>query len=484
MDPYIIVFDAGTSSLKAVVYDRKGRVQAKKSKYYDFSTPREGWAEIDPRIWWDSLVSATRELRDEGIALADIRGIALTGQMHTAVLLGKEDEVIAPSILWLDRRAAAETEELQKKFKLKPYVLNSSYTLPKLYWQSKHQPDVIKRVKTILWPKDYLRFLLTGEKATDFTEGIGSSLINWDTKQWVPERIGVCGLTPAVLPEIKNQEDLVPIKKDIADGLGFSKDCPVLVGLGDIASLLGGAPYIKGRLVYSMGSSSMYFTEVDFDTDDGSGLYSLEIGGYKLFGGVSSTTGASLKWAHEQLWGGTSVIDFEEMIDRALKVGIQEDPVLFFPFLAGERSPFWTDKLNGSFEGLKLHHNRDHLTRGVMEGVAFSIQYILDLMAGTGVEIQELALSGGGAGTKGWPQLIADVTGKRVKIYNTEETVSTVLFAIAASVLSETSFREILAGAFSEPKEILPETSAHEMYRHTYVKYKRFLASKIQTYEL
>jgi xylulokinase len=403
--------------------------------------------------------------------------------MHSAVLLDDSDTPVGPSVLWLDRRASAETEELQRRLGLPPYKLNSSYTLPKLYWLSKNRPQQLEGVRTILWPKDYLRMRLTGVKVTDYTEGIGSALLDWETKSWIPERIESCGLSADVLPEIRPQEEMYRLTPEVAEELGFSGECTVLVGSGDIAALLGSAPHRKGRLVYSMGSSSMYFTEIREGLDEAKGLYSLDLGGYRLFGGVSSTTGASLSWAFEELWGGKEVIAFEEMVERVLEQEPEDEALLFFPFLAGERSPFWSDNISGSFEGLKLHHGKRHLTRAVMEGVAFSLRYVLDLMESVGVRIDQVALSGGGARTKGWPEMIAAATGKEVVIYNAEETVTTVLYAIMASQLQGASFRETLSSLFAEPRPAEADGEEAERLERLYRRYRRFLEAKAQIYE-
>jgi xylulokinase len=478
VQPFILVYDAGTSSLKAVVYDDMGRIITKRSLFYDYETPEEGWAEIDPERWWLSLLSVTADLRSEGVDLGKLRGIALTGQMHSAVLLDAGGQILGPSILWLDRRASVETVELQQHFKLPPYKLNSSYTLPKLYWQSRHQPQLLARTATILWPKDYLRYRLTGVRATDYTEGIGAALLNWESREWAPERIRFCGMNPEVLPEILPQETTFTLHTDVAKALGFSGDCLVLNGCGDIAALLGGAPYRPGRLVYSLGSSSMYFADVPESKSEAEGLYSLDIAGYRLFGGVSSTTGASLKWAHDTLWGGEDGAPFESMISQVLAEPVKNDHLLFFPFLAGERSPFWSDTITGGFEGLKLHHTRIQLTRAVMEGTAFSLRYILDLMERANVSITEIALAGGGARTKGWPEMIAAVTGKPVLVYNAEETVTTVLYAMMAGVLKGQAFRTVLDSLFADPRQIVDDGNDRLRYRSLYDRYTRYLAMK------
>lgn len=482
MEPYILVFDVGTSSLKAVVYNREGRVVAKKSRFYEFSSPCDGWAEIDAEIWWESLVAVSKQLRAENVDFSSISGIALTGQMHSAVLLDENDKPVGPVILWLDRRAAEETAELQERFGLPPYKLNSSYTLPKLYWLAKHESEQLQKVRTILWPKDYLRFRLTGVKVTDYTEGIGSSLINWENRQWAVERIEACGLSSDVLPPIVPQERMYPIQDTIASELGIRFDCQVLVGCGDIAALLGGAPHRPGRLVYSLGSSSMYFTEIRGEPMEREGLYSLQLGTYTLFGGVSSTTGAALNWAYEILWGGEKVIPFQKMVDEALDEHIRTETLLFFPFLAGERSPFWSDAIAASFEGLRLHHTKAHLSRAVMEGVAFSIRYILDLMKASGLSIDELALAGGGAKTKGWPELIAAVTDIPVAIYNAEETVTTVLYALMDAALTGKDFKQVLDAQFSESRPVAADPVLIARYRPMYRRYVAFLREKARLY--
>ncbi len=479
--PYVLVYDVGTSSIKAAVYGPEGEVLTKKSQFYAYDTPEESWAEIDPQCWWSALVSVTGELGASGAAeLHSVEAVAVTGQMHTAVLLDEHDEVIAPSILWFDRRAGAETRELQETFNVPPYVLNSSYTLPKLCWMAKHAPEVMRKVKTILWPKDYIRYLMTDKKATDYTEGIGSALIDWEAGTWIPQRIEACGLSMDVLPPLRSQEETYPITAEAANQLGLADRCKVLTGCGDIAALLGGAPHKPGRLVYSLGSSSMYFTETDSDIREKDGLYTLSFGGHKLFGGVSSTTGAALNWAYEMLWGGESTIPFRDAVEKSLTARTAADSVVFLPFLAGERSPFWSDSMTGCFDGLKLHHDKRHLTKSIMEGVACSIRYILDLMEGAQTPIDEIALSGGGAKTPGWPEIIASVTGKRVLVYAAEETVTAVLYALTASVLQGRPFKEILHGLFREPTECLPDTHMVEIYDVLYARYRGLVSGKTE----
>ena len=200
MNPYVLALDIGTSSLKAVVYAKNGRQIALESSGYEIISTQPGWAEANVEEWRKALDIVLSRLVEKSHLLEEIKAIAFTGQMHTAVLLDEKCEPISPTILWLDRRAAAETEELQALWKLPAHQLNSTYTLPKLLWLKRHSPEVIRRTKHILWPKDYLRFLLTGKIMTDITEAGGAGLLDWNTMLWAKERLEYLDIDPDILP--------------------------------------------------------------------------------------------------------------------------------------------------------------------------------------------------------------------------------------------------------------------------------------------
>ena len=256
----ILTVDVGTSALKACLYQGDGRLADTVSRSYGYRTPRPGWAEGEPEAWWRALGQALSALRAAGHDLRRVQMIGLTGQMHTAVLLGEEGEAIPPTILWLDRRAAAETAELQAMFRLPPYHLNSTYTLPKLLWLARHQPGALRQTRTLLWPKDYLRYRLTGERATDPTEAGGAALLDWQTGRWALERLHPTGLSAEVLPPLRPAESLAaPLLPEVAAGLGLNPEARLIIGAGDVIAILGGAPPDPGRLTCSLGSSSMVY---------------------------------------------------------------------------------------------------------------------------------------------------------------------------------------------------------------------------------
>jgi xylulokinase len=393
--------------------------------------------------------------------------------MHTAVLLNAAGEVIPPTILWLDRRAVAETAELQQRLGMAPYHLNSTYTLPKLLWLARQQPDVLARCTTLLWPKDYLRFRLTGVRCTDVTEAGGAALLDWETLTWATARLVSCGIDPALLPPLRRaQDDAGPLHAHLAARYGLAPDVQVIVGAGDVLALIAGAPPLPGRVTCSMGSSSMVFAplapgqQVD---KAGQRLYVYPLLPYPLLGGVSSTTGAALQWAWQALYEDQT--PFDAALQQALAMPAGAEGVFFLPFLSGERTPFWNDALRGAFYGLTLAHRRCHLLRAVIEGIAFSLRYLLDEFARLGVAIESIALAGGGAALVGLPQLVAEICARPVYVYAGEETVTRCLYAYACQALAGEDFASALARTFSAADLYTPSGLSTGLYDSLYAQY-------------
>jgi xylulokinase len=470
----ILTIDVGTSSLKVVLYTDDGHIAGSATQRYAYHAEQPGWAEVDPEQWWAALQAAMADLVRQGIALDGVQALSVTGQMHTAVLLDDEGEVVLPTILWLDRRAAAETEDLLALLDLPPYQLNSTFTLPKLLWLHRHRPEALARTRTLLWPKDYIRFRLTGEICTDLTEPGGASLLDWTSRRYAVERLALVDLDASVLPPIRPANAsggrLLP---DVAHQWGLPLEARVVVGMGDVAALFGAAPPRPGRVTCSLGSSSMVFAPVgdDLPPDPRHRLHVYPFGPYPMLGGVSSTTGASLTWAHAALSQGQP---FEVALAEALEVAPGAEGVCFVPFLAGERNPYWSDRLRAGFYGLQLAHEARHMLRAVMEGVAYSLRVLLDLFDEMGVAVAEVALAGGGALTPGWPQIMADVCQRPVLIFAGSETVTRVLFALCQEHLGAASLDESLLCTFEEPLRIAPRQEFRQVYEDGYRTYRAF----------
>jgi xylulokinase len=477
----VLGIDVGTSALKAVVYDKQGKVIALNNQSYAYTTPEPGWAEIEPELWWQAFKNALKELHNTVPDLKHLQAISFTGQMHTGVLLDENYATIKPTIMWLDRRASVETQELLKKLNLPFYQLNSTYTLPKLLWLYKHYPEKIAGVRKILWPKDYIRFRLTGEICTDSTEVLGTGLYDFELKKWAESRLSLVGLKPEVLPEIRSsQEDGGEICSELAEELGLNPDIKVVIGMGDIAALLGGAPHKNGRVVCSLGSSSMIFSSIPKNSSPSlpkDALYTVNLEPYKLYGGVSSTTGAAISWLYKNIFEGEKRgKSFSDCFKASLEIEPGCGGLTFIPYLAGERSPYWSDEVKGGFYGLNLSHDIRHLTRAVMEGVAFSLRHIIDLYEESGVKVEEIALAAGGIRVPGLVQLIADICQKNVLIYAGQDTVTKVLYALCVSALGQGNFENSLLSTFEEPEFIEYNKEFLSDYNNSYQLYRKFSA--------
>lgn len=474
-EPLILALDAGTSALKACLYAQDGRLLAARSATYGYRAPQPGWAEGDPQAWWAALVTAVRGLAESGVSLAGARVIGITGQMHSAVLLDERGAVLEPTMLWLDRRAAAEAAELAAALGLPPYWLNSSYTLPRLVWLHRHQPDVIRRVARILWPKDYLRWRLTGEMATDATEAAGAALWDYAGERWAVERLAYAGLPASALPPVRGPEEAAgALLPAVAAELGLPAGAQVIVGAGDVIALLAGAPPDPGILSYSLGSSSMtsVLLAPGQQADDPQGrIYLYRIGPHRLLNAVSSTTGAAWQWAARLL------ADEGDGMAAAFRLAADAPPgsdgLIFLPYLAGERSPFWSDALRGGYLGLGLHHGRPHLLRAALEGVGLSLRLLLEIYAEAGVTPDRIALSGGGARAPLWAQIIADTCQLPVIVYAAEETVTRPIYAWCAMRLEPgLSFEDALRRAFGEPTGRDPDASLAPIYAESFRLYR------------
>jgi xylulokinase len=470
---YCLNFDLGTSSLKAVLYDVDGGILYKDSVDYQYETPQRGWAEFNPQHWEDALWTLLQRIGEKH-PMAGLKGISFTGQMHSFVMLDEKSQVLEPCILWLDRRAQEETSILEERLGLPSYVLNSTYSLPKMYWISRHMPEVVKQVDCILWPKDYIRYKLTGMKATEATEGLGAGLLNWDTREFDTERLKAIDWKPDVLPTVlKDGDNAGEILPAVAEKYGINPDVKIFAGAGDILALLGGAPHKKGRLVYSFGSSSMFFAELgEDDQPENKELYKVEIFGSKLYGGVSSTTGASLMWAYENIW--EKKTDFPGMIDAAQTIGPGSDGLVFIPYLSGERSPYWSDSIRGGFYGLELAHKKEHLLKAVLEGICFGMRQAIDIYRRNGIEINEIAVSAGGVRIKGFVQMVADICQVKVSVYSAQETVTNVLFAMAKSSLEGLPFKSILAESFQNVETVEQDSVKGLEYQEAYETFLSF----------
>ena len=438
MATYLIGLDVGTSSTKAILIDEAGEVVDTKVPTYDFSTPRPLWAESDPEHWWEATTEALRALAEKA-GPENVAGIGLTGQMHGLVMLNGAGKVLRPCIMWNDQRTESQcvaiTEQVgrDRVLQLTGNPILPGFTAPKIAWVRENEPEVFAQVDKILLPKDYVRYRLTGEFFTDVSDASGMSLLDVANRTWSDEMIAALDIPSSWLPEVtESPVASAKISAEGASATGLIAGTPVIAGGGDQAAQAVGCGIVsEGVVSTTVGTSGVVFAHSDeYRVDPEGRLHAFchaVPGRWHLMGVMLSAAG-SFQWYRNELGKAEMAAEADGGIDayEALTQLAAEAPpgsegLLFLPYLSGERTPYPDPSARGSFVGLSLRHGRAHLTRAVLEGVSYGLNDSLSLMRQLGVEPDRVILSGGGARSKFWRQMLADVFAARCELLNATE---------------------------------------------------------------
>ena len=415
----LLGLDIGTTGVRCLAVDEKGKLLAEASDTYAISSPHPGWSEQRPEDWWETTCRVIAEV-SAGVG-SEIRGIGLTGQMHGAVFLDNNDTVIRPAILWNDQRTAAQCETITERVgarRLTEIAGNPALTgfqAPKILWLRDEEPDAYQRVASVLLPKDYIRLRLTGERATDASDASGTLLLDLRERTWSREILDALEIPVGWLPGVfEGPERTGQVRKDIASELGLHHQLPVAAGGGDnAAAAVGNGIVREGLASCSIGTSGVLFAHSDALAPDPSGRLHAFCHAvperYHLMG-VTLAAGGALRWWRD-LVGRPS---YDELSELASQAPPGAEGLLFLPYLTGERTPHLDPRARGAFFGLTSRHQLSHLTRAVMEGVAFSLRDSLEIMTGLGTTPAEIRATGGGARSPFWRQLLADVFGRPI----------------------------------------------------------------------
>ena len=427
----VLGLDVSTTATKAVLMDAEGEVKAVGASEYGYETPRPLWSEQDPALWWDATVEATRAaLEQAGVDGGAVAAVGLTGQMHGLVALDARDEVLRPAILWNDQRTGAECDlmrELVGRERLIAVTGNDAltgFTAPKLLWVRRNEPEIWSKLAHILLPKDLVRLRLTGDHAVDRADGAGTILFDLAARDWSPEILDALGIDPAWLPDTYEGPDITgAVSEDAAALTGLRPGTPVVAGGGDQAAAAVGVGSVEpGISSLSLGTSGVVFATTEGPAVEPEGrlhafCHSLP-GRWHLMGVMLSAAG-SLRWYRDALAPG---VGFDELVDEAAGAPPGSDGLLFLPYLTGERTPHPDPLARGAFVGLTVNHNRAHLTRAVLEGVAFGLRDSLELMRGVGLAAStEIRATGGGSRSELWRRILADALGTRIATTSTTE---------------------------------------------------------------
>lgn len=427
---YLLGIDVGTSGTKVVLVEETGRIAASAFAGYPLVQERPGWAEQDPELWWQATVTTIKEVwTKSGLGGSEVKAVGLSGQMHGAVLLDEAYHVLRPAILWCDQRTGEEcswiTETVGKE-KLFAWTGNPAlpgFTAPKLLWLRRHEPDVFARIKHVLLPKDYIRFRLTGELATEVSDASGTLLLDVARRRWSGEMLSALELPEAWLPGVYESTEISGRVTAVAAELtALPAGTPVVGGGGDQAAGAIGAGIVESGLIsVALGTSGVVFAATEEARIlPGSGLHAFchaAPNQWHLMG-VMLAAGASLQWLKDSM---APAVSYDVLNERASGVNAGSEGLLYLPYLLGERTPYPDPFARGAFIGLTMRHGLGHLVRAVMEGVVFGLRDSLELMKELGVPTREIRVSGGGAHSALWQQILADTFQSPVTMVNSSE---------------------------------------------------------------
>lgn len=424
---YYIGIDLGTSAVKLLLMDETGSIANIVSREYPIAFPHPGWSEQDPADWWAAVCDGIPALLD-GFDASQVKGIGAGGQMHGLVVLDKNDTVIRPCILWNDGRTQRQVDYLNGvigKDKLSHYTANiafAGFTAPKLLWMQENEPDNFARIEKIMLPKDYINYKLTGVHCTDYSDASGMLLLDVEHKCWSNEMLDICGVQESKLPKLfESWQPVGTLTAEAAQTLGLPADVVVCAGAGDNAAAAVGCGAVGGgKCNISLGTSGTVFITSDtFGVDKQNALHSFAHadGGYHLMGCILSAASCNKWWSEEVLH--TTDYAAEQTPITADKLGAND--VYFLPYLMGERSPHNDPASRGAFVGLRMDTPRAALTQAVLEGVAFAIRDCVEIARAQGVKIKASTLSGGGAKSPLWREILANVLGIPLTLPQTEQ---------------------------------------------------------------
>jgi xylulokinase len=478
--------DIGTGSSRALLVDERGGIRAGCTvAHEDMRMERPLWAEQRPENWWDAAVEAIRGvLAKAGVAGREVRGIGLSGQMHGLVILDGAGTVIRPALIWCDQRSQAQVDAVNAaigrenvvRFTANPVL--TGFTLPKLLWVRDNEQRQFERVRKVLLPKDYVRFRLTGEYATEVSDASGTSLFDVVHRRWSFEMMDGLKLDRAILPECRESTEVTGrISRQAAELTGLEAGTPVVGGGGDQASSAVGNGIVEGGVVScTIGTSGVVFAHMEKVAYDPAGrvhTFCHAVPGKWHVMGVTQGAGLSLQWFRNQLAPGAA---YDALTAEAAQSPAGAHGLFWLPYLMGERTPHLDATARGGWVGLTARHTRADLIRAVIEGVSYSMRDCLDIVESLGVAVESVRASGGGAQSAFWRGLLAAILDRRVVTLETQEgsAYGAALLALAGTGESG-SVREVCRAAVRETESVPPDAAdaafyakGHKVYQALY----------------
>jgi len=457
-------------------------------EHQPFASPKIGWAEQHPEDWWRGCGIAVRKaLGKAKLRGDDVACVGFSGQMHGAVMLDEQDKVVRPALIWCDLRTEAQTRELTEKIggeRIIQLTCNpalANFTLTKFLWVRENEPENWKRVRSVMLPKDYVRFRMTGERAIDVADASGTLLLDVANRRWSREMLEAAGINPALLPRLFESPDICArVSTEGAAATGLKFGTPVVAGAGDQAAGAVGMGIVEaGAVSATIGTSGVVFAATDRPALDPKGrlhTFCHAIPGRWHVMGVTQAAGLSLRWFRDQFGAGPDDgrDPYERLSEEASRVALGSDGLFWTPYLMGERTPHLDPQARAALVGLTASHTRAHIIRAIMEGVAFSLQDSFTIFGEMKVPVHNIRLGGGGARSRLWRQIQADVYGHEVEIVEAEEGAAYGA-AVLAGVGAKTwpSVDSASASVVRVAERVSPDPDAVAVMNTAYAKYQR-----------
>jgi xylulokinase len=430
--------DIGTSGTKSLIMNSEGAILAEASAEYPVHMPKPLWTEQDPQDWWDAVKKTIQTVVKKCKAKkSDVKAIGLSGQMHGSVFLNRKGKVIRPALLWNDQRTAAECNEITNRAGGRQALIDmvanpalTGFTAPKLLWLRNNEPKNYAALTHLLLPKDDVRRRLTGEFATEVSDASGMLLLDVRNRCWSKELLSKLEIDPSILATVYESEQVTgTLLPEVAAELGLSPECKVVGGAGDCAAGAVGNGIVKaGILTASLGTSGVMFCHSDepqYDTQGRLHTFCHAVHGKWHMMGVTLSAAGSLQWfvnnVCTELLAKKGIDPYQVVNAEAASIAPGSDGLFFLPYLAGERTPHADPNARGCFIGLTNKHTRGHMARSVMEGVAYSLRESLTILDQLHVPVKEIRVSGGGAKSPLWKQILADTFGQKACTINAEQ---------------------------------------------------------------
>ncbi len=481
---WFLGMDVGTGGTRALVVNGAGKLMGTASSAHaPFRAEHPGWAEQDPEDWWRAAQEAIRgALASTPEPKEPIAAIALTGQMHGAVMLDENGAVLRPALIWCDTRTQPECDWLTERIgyeRLIELTCNPAlpnFTLTKLLWVKTHEPEIFAKIAHVMCPKDYVRYRLTGEFAIDVQEASGTLLLDVTHRRWSREMAEVAGIKESWLPRVFESPEICARISEEASGLtGLKAGTPVAAGAGDQgAGAVGMGILQPGSVSATIGTSGVVFAATAKPTRDPKGrlhTFCHAVPGLWHVMGVTQSAGLSLSWLKETFFAGQS---YDTLNEEAAKIPAGSEGLEWAPYLLGERTPHLDPEVRAAFAGIDASHTAAHFVRAVLEGVAYSLEDTFTLFAELGIPVSGIRLGGGGARGALWRRIQAGIYGHTVEVLVAEEGGafgSALMAGVGAGHWA--NLDEACGQAIEVAQRIEPDPADVAAYKHGYAEWRK-----------